>query len=226
MRPELERRDGRWFVVLPDRGLELAPVFDHELTAAEVALKYHLGHAFFGEIPTMPHGTEYPRPNRLQPSTLVPVRTLMRSGSAIVSGGFDPIHSGHIAMIMEAAEIGSVHVILNTDEWLARKKGRPFMSYFERASVVSALQGVETVHAASDGDGTVVATLRAIAPVLLERGPVTFCNGGDRTPDTTPEQDACAELGIGLAFGVGGGKTQSSSWLLDEHKKGLSLSPP
>jgi len=144
---------------------------------------------------------------------------------AIVSGGFDPIHSGHVAMILEAGELGEVHVILNTDEWLERKKGRAFMPWEERAAVVGAIRGVAAVHRAQDDDETVAPSLRALAPALLERGPVVFCNGGDRTVGTTPEQAVCAELGIAVAWAVGGGKTQSSSWLLEKFTDGVAFRP-
>jgi cytidyltransferase-like protein len=147
---------------------------------------------------------------------------------ALVSGGFDPVHSGHVRMILEAARYGEVQVILNSDEWLARKKGRPFMDWGERAAVVGAIRGVSHVHLAEDEDGTVARTIQEV--VELERlaslrpVDVTFCNGGDRVQGTTPEEEACRRLDVRMAWGVGGGKTQSSSVLLRNY--GLSPSPP
>jgi len=139
---------------------------------------------------------------------------------AIVSGGFDPIHSGHVAMILECTErrgADEVWVILNSNDWLVRKKGRFFMTYAERAAVVGAMRGVTRTVMAADEDGTVAETIRDLVQLEHDVSPATrflFCNGGDRTDQTTPEQAVCQELGVGLAFGVGGGKTQSSSDIL------------
>jgi D-beta-D-heptose 7-phosphate kinase/D-beta-D-heptose 1-phosphate adenosyltransferase len=135
---------------------------------------------------------------------------------SIVSGGFDPLHSGHIALIEGAARKGRVLVILNSDNWLSDKKGQPFMHWEERAAILRALRAVTTVIGVDDSDGTVCGALRAIAAHYsqLHSPRLIFCNGGDRTETTTPEQDVCRELGIDLAFRVGGGKTQSSSDLL------------
>jgi cytidyltransferase-like protein len=142
---------------------------------------------------------------------------------AVVSGGFDPLHSGHVAMILAAVEHGPVHVVLNSDRWLARKKGYSFMRWDERASVVGGLRGVVAVHEALDADGTVVKSLAEI--MLLDPGArITFCNGGDRVSGNTPEEEFCEAHCIRLAYGVGGGKTQSSSALV-ERARGLSPSP-
>ena len=143
---------------------------------------------------------------------------------AIVSGGFDPIHSGHISMIEAAEEYGAVHVIVNTDEWLTRKKGRPFMDWWERAVIITALRPVVAVYRGIDRDNTVIGSLIQIR----EQNPVarlTFCNGGDRVSGNTPEEEFCRRHGIELAYNVGGGKTQSSSALVATATKGLSPSP-
>ncbi len=129
-----------------------------------------------------------------------------------VSGGFDPIHVGHVRMIQAAAALGDVVVIANSDEWLNRKKGYTFMPFNERAEIISALQGVVAVVKADDADGTVCETLRELKPDI-------FANGGDRKPVNTPEGEVCAELGISMAWNVGGEKIQSSSWLVDGTKK-------
>jgi D-beta-D-heptose 7-phosphate kinase/D-beta-D-heptose 1-phosphate adenosyltransferase len=131
-----------------------------------------------------------------------------------VSGGFDPLHKGHIEYIREAshraAKLGDgiidLTVILNTDEWLTKKKGKPFMNQDERAVILSSLKWVNRVVFAWDKDGTVVESLRQIMPDY-------FAKGGDRTEDTTPEVKFCKENGIGLIFGCGE-KIQSSSELL------------
>ena len=129
-----------------------------------------------------------------------------------VSGGCDPCHSGHVRMILEAATYGDVVVILNSDDWLMRKKGYKFMSWEERAEILLAFKGVVSVVPVDDSDGTVCEALRRIRPDY-------FANGGDRKAGNTPEGDVCAELGIEMLWSVGGGKTQSSSWLIDAVKK-------
>lgn len=129
-----------------------------------------------------------------------------------VSGGCDPCHSGHIRMILEAATYGDVVVILNSDDWLMRKKGYKFMSWEERAEILMAIKGVTNVVTVDDSDGTVCEALRRIRPDY-------FANGGDRKVGNTPEGDVCAELGIEMLWNIGGGKTQSSSWLIDAVKK-------
>jgi len=129
-----------------------------------------------------------------------------------VSGGFDPIHVGHVRMIQAAAAMGDVVVIANSDEWLDRKKGFTFMPFDERAEIISALQGVIAVVKAADDDGTVCETLRELNPDI-------FANGGDRKPGNTPEDEVCTDLGIAMAWNVGGGKIQSSSWLVSDAKR-------
>jgi cytidyltransferase-like protein len=136
---------------------------------------------------------------------------------SIVSGGFDPVHSGHVALLEGAARLGNVVVILNSDQWLTRKKGKPFMCWDERATILRSIRWVREVVRVDDSDETVCDALRSLkerftgdkwSPSLI------FCNGGDRTATTTPERDLCADLGFSLAWNVGGGKTHSSSDLL------------
>jgi cytidyltransferase-like protein len=129
-----------------------------------------------------------------------------------VSGGFDPLHKGHVAMIEEAAQYGRVHVYLNTDEWLMRKKGYVFMPWEDRAAILMALKGVEIVIPVIDKDDTVCKTIRKFKPDI-------FCNGGDRLPDNTPELVVCCDMGIQVKFNVGGGKVESSSELVKRVKK-------
>lgn len=128
-----------------------------------------------------------------------------------VSGGFDPIHKGHVRMILEASQFGDVIVIANSDDWLIRKKGKFFMSWEERAEILSSIKGVVKVVPVDDTDGTVCEALRRIKPTY-------FANGGDRKDYNTPEGEVCKELGITLIWGVGGDKIQSSSWLLAKNK--------
>ncbi|MBI4437585.1 adenylyltransferase/cytidyltransferase family protein [Candidatus Uhrbacteria bacterium] len=129
-----------------------------------------------------------------------------------VSGGFDPIHVGHVRMILEAKKLGDeLVVILNNDNWLKKKKGHAFMPEEQRREIIEAIKGVDRVvltqHAPDDNDRSVCESLREIHPDI-------FVNGGDRFSDNIPEAILCRELGIETVFNVGvGGKMQSSSWL-------------
>jgi cytidyltransferase-like protein len=127
----------------------------------------------------------------------------------MVSGGFDPMHVGHLDMLEHAAKYGDVVVALNSDAWLIRKKGYCFMPYRERARLVAAIHGVVSVVPVDDSDGTVCEALRRIRPDF-------FANGGDRTAPNSAEHAVCVELGIREVFGVGGGKVQSSSKLVQD----------
>jgi len=127
-----------------------------------------------------------------------------------VSGGFDPIHIGHVRMIQDARKLGNVIIFLNTDEWLKRKKGYIFMPWQERAEVLLSIKGVKEVYSAMDDDNTVCKALEFYKPDI-------FANGGDRKPGLVPEYQVCEKLGIEMAFSVGGDdKPQSSSWLVDK----------
>ena len=126
-----------------------------------------------------------------------------------VSGGFDPIHKGHVQMIREAAEYGNVIVLLNSDDWLIRKKGYKFMSFEERAYIVGSIKGVAVVSNVDDSDDSVCAGLRRFQPDY-------FANGGDRYQTNTPEMEVCEELGIAMLWNIGGGKIQSSSDLVNK----------
>jgi len=125
-----------------------------------------------------------------------------------LSGGFDPIHKGHVNMIEEAAQYGRVHVYLNTDEWLKKKKGYILMPWEDRARILMAIKGVELVIPVIDKDNTVCETIRKFKPDI-------FANGGDRQSGNTPEVRVCVELGIDMLFNVGGEKVESSSRLIN-----------
>lgn len=138
---------------------------------------------------------------------------------AVVSGGFDPIHSGHIAMIKECARRHTAVVVgLNSDAWLAKKKGKPFMHFKEREAIVKALDGADKVMEFDDKDGTAIDLLRRLKKAHPEEK-IYFCNGGDRNEDNVPEATFCDKNDIIMHWNVGGGKTQSSSELLKEWKK-------
>ena len=129
-----------------------------------------------------------------------------------VSGGFDPIHKGHVRMIRAASAFGQVIVIANSDEWLQRKKGYVFMPFEERAEILESIKGVQAVVKAKDDDDTVCETLKDLRPTM-------FANGGDRKGDNVPEVAVCEELSIQMLWNVGGDKVQSSSWLVDKSKE-------
>ena len=126
-----------------------------------------------------------------------------------VSGGFDPIHVGHVRMIQAAAKLGTrLVVIVNNDEFLMRKKGYVFMPLAERMEIVRAMKCVNMVIEAIDSDQTVCESLRFVNPHV-------FANGGDRKGASgIPEAAVCQELSISMEFNVGGGKVQSSSTLV------------
>lgn len=139
----------------------------------------------------------------------------------LVSGGFDPLHSGHIAYFKAARELGDHLVVgLNSDEWLTRKKGRPFMSFEERAAIIKELAVVDEVIGFNDNDDS---ACNAIGQLLATKGSswrVVFANGGDRTNTTTPEYKVYGDCpDVEFAWKVGGSnKKNSSSWILDEWK--------
>ena len=136
----------------------------------------------------------------------------MRKKTVAVSGGFDPIHVGHVRMIREAAEHGDVIVIANSDEWLLRKKGYVFMPWKERAEIIQSIKGVAAVFQADDDDDTVTESLLRLKPDI-------FANGGDRKQQNTPEMKVCDDIGIEMLWNVGGGKIQSSSELVAKSKQ-------
>ena len=134
----------------------------------------------------------------------------------IVSGGFDPIHSGHIEHFKEAKKLGDILIVgLNSDEWLTRKKGKPFMPIQERLAVIRELRMVDSAVAFNDDDSSSVDLIKK-ALVLFDD--VLFANGGDRTQDNIPEIDAFdKDPRVQFAFGVGGThKQNSSSWILKQ----------
>jgi D-beta-D-heptose 7-phosphate kinase/D-beta-D-heptose 1-phosphate adenosyltransferase len=138
----------------------------------------------------------------------------------IATGGFDPVHSGHIAYFKEAKALGDVLLVgLNSDAWLRRKKGRAFMPYTERYAVISELAVVDQVLELEDSCGTGADGIRQ-ARMLYPDAHIIFANGGDRNSGNVPEQTEFADdNNLSFEFGVGGDwKQNSSRWILDEWK--------
>ena len=129
--------------------------------------------------------------------------------TVLVSGGFDPVHIGHIRMILDASNHGDVIVVANSDDWLFRKKGFVFMEFDQRAEILASIKGVIKVSGVNDSDGTVCEAITRLKPDY-------FANGGDRKKHNTPEQAVCDDLGVEMLWGVGGeDKANSSSELVE-----------
>ncbi len=137
-----------------------------------------------------------------------------------MSGGFDPIHIGHVRLFQAAKKLGNeLVVILNNDHWLKKKKGYAFMPQQERKEIIQSLRPVDRVviskHKPKSRDMSVVKELLAIRPHI-------FANGCDRKPGNirTEESLACAQIGCKEVFNVGrGGKVRSSSELLQQYAR-------
>ena len=133
----------------------------------------------------------------------------------VLSGGFDPMHVGHLRMIQESAKMAEIVIVgVNSDEWLMRKKGYIFMPHSERVEMVQGTRGVSKAMAFDDDDNSACDLLHRVR-ALWPNFKVAFANGGDRTSDNIPEIPVAKELGVHLIWGVGGGKVQSSSDLVD-----------
>ena len=133
----------------------------------------------------------------------------------IVSGGFDPIHSGHIQYLLEPKKLGDILIVaLNSDEWLIEKKGKEFMPFEERKVVLENISCVDQVIGFEDDDlGSCINALKSIKN-MFPNDEIIFANGGDRNRDNIPEM---IEEGIQFLFGIGGNfKKNSSSSILDE----------
>ena len=140
------------------------------------------------------------------------------TATVMVSGGFDPVHAGHIRMIRHAAQYGNVIIIANSDDWLWRKKGFVFMEYERRIEILNAIKGIILVDSVDDADGTVCEAIRRLRPTY-------FANGGDRGKANTPEQAVCEELGVQLLWGIGGEEKLDSSSALAQKVRTFDVPP-
>ena len=143
----------------------------------------------------------------------------------VISGYFNPLHTGHLDYIDEAKSLGDILiVIVNNDAQVKIKGSQPFLNQGDRLRIVSSLKNVDLAIVAIDRDATVVASLRELwkrnqsqpnlGLAVDVDNHMVFANGGDRKQGNTPEEDFCRSVGIETAYNVGGEKTQSSSRIL------------
>ena len=139
----------------------------------------------------------------------------------LVTGGFDPLHSGHVAYFKAAKQLGTKLVVgLNSDDWLTRKKGRPFMPFNERLSIIKELSVVDRVISFNDDDDKAGGAIFLLQSTTNSNDEIIFANGGDRVEGAVPEEKLFNDYkNIKFTYGVGGeNKANSSSWILDEWK--------
>ena len=136
--------------------------------------------------------------------------------TVLVSGGFDPLHTGHLKLLKEAAKLGRLVVALNSNEWLIRKKGYCFLDFTQRKELLEAYPFVSKVISFNDDDNTALKALEIIKPDI-------FANGGDKNNQNIPEASYCQENNISIIDKVGGdNKTTSSSDLVKKAMEQLS----
>ena len=131
----------------------------------------------------------------------------------LVSGGFDPVHSGHIALIQEASKFGDVVVLLNSDNWLRAKKGKEFLPYKEREIIMGSIKTVIDVLSFNDSDMTCIEGIKKTISKYPNRN-IKFANGGDRNTKTTPETTFCEKNKVETLWGIGGYTKKNSSSLI------------
>jgi len=143
----------------------------------------------------------------------------------VATGGFDPVHSGHIAYLTEASKKCDIlYVGVNSEDWLVRKKGKSFMSEAERMTIVSNLKPVTKAFLMKDDDGTAIDFIETTLTKFRASTKIIFMNGGDRTNTTTPEYTHFHNHPrIEFLWGIGGeDKKNSSSTILKKWKKHLT----
>ena len=129
---------------------------------------------------------------------------ITKSATIALSGAFDPLHVGHIRMIKSATNFGRVIIILNSDDWVKRRKGYLLTPWSDRKELLLAINGVSEVIKVNDSDETVCEALESMHPTV-------FGNGGYTTRTNTPERELCLRLGIRLVWGLGGGEKDAYS---------------
>lgn len=135
----------------------------------------------------------------------------------VVSGGFDPVHKGHVRMFKAAKNMGHKVICgLNSNQWLVNKKGKAFMSFAERAEILEAFKYVDDVMSFKDDDAGSAIELLTRVHSLYPECSIAFANGGDRTNKNTPEMGFCSAYNIDMIWNIGGGKIQSSSELINK----------
>jgi D-beta-D-heptose 7-phosphate kinase/D-beta-D-heptose 1-phosphate adenosyltransferase len=139
----------------------------------------------------------------------------------ILSGGFDPLHIGHLRMFESAKDEGDIVIVgANSDSWLTRKKGQPFMIHAERLEILKAIKYIDYVYTFNDDDDTACDLIkRVIEKYKNHEVKIFFGNGGDRNIKSTPEIEYCNKNGVGLLWQIGGDKIQSSSDLIKGKNK-------
>jgi len=137
----------------------------------------------------------------------------------LVSGGFDPVHSGHIALIEEASKYGDIIVLLNSDTWLKNKKGKEFLPFKERKIIMGSIKKVIDVLSFDDSDNSCIDGIKK-AILKYPNHKIKLANGGDRNEQNTPETKFCNNNNIENLWGIGGNqKSNSSSWILEKWNK-------
>lgn len=133
----------------------------------------------------------------------------------LCTGGFDPLHGGHIDYFREARKLGTMLVVgINTDSWLERKKGRAFMPINDRKAIIQNLKMVDHCVLYDDRDGSSIEAIKNVQ-LIYPNSLIIFANGGDRTSDNIPELEYFEnDPTVEFVFNVGGGKTNASSDLL------------
>ena len=137
----------------------------------------------------------------------------------ILSGGFDPVHKGHIRMFKAAKETNAKVIVgVNSDQWLSRKKGKPFMNQDERIEILESCKYIDSVINFDDLDNTACDLIRKVIILYKNKDvKIFFGNGGDRTYETTPEIEFCKQSDVEMIWELGGKKIQSSSSLIAQN---------
>ena len=138
----------------------------------------------------------------------------IKKNIVLVSGGFDPIHSGHIKLIKQASDYGEIVILLNSDKWLQNKKGKEFLPFNEREIILNSIKNVIDVISCGNEDKTCIDGIKS-AILKYNENKIFFAKGGDRNTNTTPEKLFCDQNNTKILWGMGGSdKSNSSSWIL------------